>query len=70
MATQTRPDRNFIDPHRLYTLHGFQQDAGISPTRIREARRNGVVLPKLKVGRRVFVRGVDGIEYIERLATL
>ena len=70
MAATARPDRSFIDPHRLYTLKGFQQDAGISPSRIREARQNGVDLPRLKVGRRMFVKGTDGISYIERLAQL
>jgi hypothetical protein len=58
----------FIDPLRIYTLHGFKNDSGISATRIREARLNGIVLPCLSVGRRKFVRGHDAIAFIEKLA--
>ncbi|HMP07446.1 MAG TPA: hypothetical protein PJ982_13940 [Lacipirellulaceae bacterium] len=60
----------FIDPERLYSLRGFQEASGIAATRIREARLQGVNLPSLKVGKRLFVRGSDGIAYIERLAEL
>jgi hypothetical protein len=35
---------------------------------MREARRAGIDLPRLTVGRRVFVRGADAIAYLERLA--
>jgi hypothetical protein len=42
----------------------------VTPSRIGEARRNGVELRSLKVGRRVFIKGTDGIEFIERLAEL
>lgn len=63
-------DRTFIDPHRLYALRGFQQAGGISETRRRLAKQHGVTLPILKVGRRAFVRGSDGIAYIEKLAEL
>ena len=69
MAATTK-DRSFIDPNRLYSLRGFQESSGISATRMREARHSGVDLHRIKVGRRVFVRGSDGIEYIERLARL
>jgi hypothetical protein len=70
MATTSKRPPSFIDPERLYTLRGFQECSGIAATRIREARLQGVPLPTIKVGKRVFVRGADGIAYIERLATL
>lgn len=68
--TVTTAKRSYIDPTRLYSLRGFQIDGGISATRIREARLQGVDLPTLSVGRRKFVRGADGITFIERLAAL
>jgi hypothetical protein len=37
---------------------------------MREARLQGVVPRQLKVGKRIFIRGADAIEYIERLAEL
>lgn len=67
MATTTRAP-SYIAPERLYSLKGFQAAAGVSSTRMREARRAGIVLPSLEVGRRKFVRGVDAIAFIERLA--
>ena len=58
----------FISPERLYTLQGFQQAAGISGTRMREARRQGIAPTQLRVGRRIFIRGTDAIAFIEALA--
>jgi hypothetical protein len=69
--SKSRPRRpSFIDPDRLYTLQGFIADSGISATRMREARRQGVKCTMLTVGRRKFIRGPDAIAYIERLAEL
>jgi hypothetical protein len=65
-ATTKTP--SFIDPTRLYSLRQFVADSGISLTRIRRASREGIELPKVRVGKRVFVRGDDGIAFIERLA--
>ena len=70
MATTSRRPTSYIDPDRLYSLRGFQEASGISATRMREARLQGVTPTTLRVGKRVFVRGVDGIDYIERLAGL
>ena len=67
MATVTR-ERSYIDPTCLYTLRGFQQAAGISATRLREARRQGISVPMIRVGRRKFIKGEKAIELIERLA--
>jgi hypothetical protein len=71
MATlATRGEPSFVDPSRLYSIRGFWTASGISPTRIRQAKRHGVELPTLLVGKRKFVRGADGIAFIERLAAL
>ncbi|MBA3480331.1 MAG: DNA-binding protein [Pirellulales bacterium] len=70
MARKTNQTPSFLDPNRLYTLRGFQQASGISSTRMREARLQGIRLPAINVGRRKFVRGLDAIAYVERLATL
>ncbi len=69
MASITK-ERSFLAPERLYSLRGFQEAAGISMTRMREGRQVGVDLPRMKVGRRVFIKGADAIAYLERLATL
>ena len=70
MAHPTAREPYFIDPDCLYALRGFWAASGISPTRIREAKRVGIELPTLEVGKRKFVRGHCGIEFIERLAEL
>ena len=59
---------SYIDDERLYTLKGFQEASGISATRMREARLQGVVPQTLRVGKRVFIR--RPIAYIEALASL
>ena len=53
------PERSHIDPDCLYTLKGFQRVSGISSTRMREARLQGLHPPKLTVGKRVFIRGAE-----------
>ena len=59
-----------IIPGVLYTYRGFIKDSGISKSRIRDARLQGVQLPTVRVGRRIFIRGTEAITYIERLAEL
>lgn len=61
---------SYIAPERLYSLKGFQAAAGVSSTRMREARKASVALPFLEVGRRKFIRGSDAIWYLEKLAEL
>ncbi len=61
---------SFIDPDRLYSLRGFQEASGISSTRIREGRLQGVNPNWIEVGRRKFLRGVDAIDLVERLSAL
>lgn len=63
-------ERSFLCPDRLYTLAGFRVASGIAQTRMREARLQGVVPSQLKVGKRIFIRGRDAIQYVERLAAL
>jgi hypothetical protein len=70
MTLQSSRSPSFIAPDRLYTLKGFQIASGVSATRIREAKRKGVVLPTLEVGRRKFVGGADAISYLYELARL
>lgn len=70
MASTAAPTRSFIDPHRLYTLRGFQIESGVSATRMREGRLQGLHPNLLIVGKRKFLRGVDAIQYIEKLAAL
>jgi hypothetical protein len=70
MSSATTNAPSFIAPERLYSLKGFQAAAGVSDTRMREGRQAGISLPTLEVGRRKFVRGVDAIAYLERLANV
>ncbi len=64
----TASETSYIAPERLYSLKGFQQASGVTATRIHHAKRSGIDLPTLEVGRRKFVRGIDAIEFIEKLA--
>ena len=64
----TTASPSFIDSSRLYSLSRFIRDSGISYTRIQNAAREGIELPMVACGKRKFVRGVDGIDFMERLA--
>lgn len=70
MPNRGKPETSFIAPERLYTLQGFVDASGIARARIYHARRVGVNLPTVDVGRRKFVRGGDAIAFIEALAGL
>ena len=70
MARQTKRPPSFIDPDRVYAKSGFHEASGLSATRLREGRLQGVESHWIKVGRRKFIRGVDAIDLIERLAQL
>lgn len=54
-----------IEPGTLYTLSEFLKASGLGKTTIRRARERGVELKKIPLGRRKFVRGEDGIAFIE-----
>lgn len=66
MSDAGNPTR--IEPGVVYTLREFIRASGLSYSRIREAARAGIEMKTLRVGRRVFVKGDDAIEFIERLA--
>jgi hypothetical protein len=68
MSSTALREPTFIAPERLYSLRGFIAASGISETRIRKARRQGIELPSITAGRRKFIRGSSAIAYIERLA--
>jgi hypothetical protein len=70
MSTIRTNDPSFIDPGRLYSRRGVITESGLSATRMREARQQGIELPWLTVGKRKFARGSDLISYIESLAAL
>ena len=70
MQTISKRPPSFIDPDRLYSLKGFQEASGISATRIREGRLQGVEPRWIEVGRRKFLRGVDAIDLVEQLSAL
>jgi hypothetical protein len=59
---------SFIDSDRLYSLSRFIRDSGLSYTRIQFAKREGIELNMVCCGRRKFVRGIDGIDFVLRLA--
>ena len=69
MATVEKRLRE-ISPERMYPLRVFQEASGIAPTRMREARLQGLHLTTISVGKRKFVKGSDGIVYIEALSEL
>lgn len=60
----------FVDPDRVYTLPAFYRDSGISKSRAREARLMGHPLPVVAIGRRRFVHGRAGIEWMMQLAKI
>lgn len=66
----TEPLLAGIVPFGLYTLPAFYQLTGISETRRRLARRGGVELDLIEVGRRKLVKGDAAISYVEALAEL
>lgn len=65
-AANTKP----IHPESIYPYNAFIRCSGISQSRIREARLQGLLLKTVDVGRRKFVRGFDGIEFIQSLSEL
>lgn len=59
----------FVDPDRLYTRAAFLVAANLGDTTLRLARRQfGLEPATIIVGRQSYIRGVDGIEFIQRLA--
>lgn len=68
-VTASAGNPSYIHPDILYSLPGFIEASGLSYSRIRKAAKDYCVeLPSIKVGKRVFVLGGAGIEYILKLA--
>ena len=57
-----------IDPRTLYSFAEFIRCSGLSYSRIRRAAHEGLEIPTFAVGRRKFIEGSSGIEYIRQLA--
>jgi hypothetical protein len=57
-----------IRPDVLYPLQAFIRASGVSKTKMREARLMGLPLPVLELGKRLYVRGAEGIAWIEALS--
>jgi hypothetical protein len=70
MSSLAFREPSFIDPARLYSIRGFHAASGISETRVRMAKRCGIELPSIEVGKRKFVTGQAAIDYIKRLAEI
>lgn len=71
MAKRQKPKAaSSVQPDTLYTLQEFFKAAGIGYSTIAKAKQAGVRLDSLKVGRRKYVRGNSGIEFIEQLAAI
>lgn len=77
MPTQTasnprarRSEAAPISPADLYPLRSFLETAGIGRSTLRRARERGVELTMLRVGRCKYVRGADGIAFLEAAATV
>jgi hypothetical protein len=58
----------YIHPRCLYALSYFVQASGLSTTRLQFAKRDGVELKTIACGRRKFVFGADGIDFVRRLS--
>lgn len=60
---------DFLLPDGLYPIAKFRKVAGLSITTIwRIEHEEGIKLPRVKSGGKVFVRGSDGIAFIEERA--
>lgn len=57
-----------IESGNLYTRQGFIKASGVSATRLAAAAAQGIKPKWLKVGRRLYVAGEDGIRFIRELA--
>ena len=61
---------SFICSERTYTIEGFRHAAGVNAKRMRDAAAHGVKCKFLVIGKRKFIRGRDGIEYLDQLGEL
>lgn len=68
MAKRKPSNGPAVDSDVLYGLEEFFRVAGIGRTTVRRAAELGVELPTHEVGRRVYVDGAEGIEYLKAVA--
>jgi hypothetical protein len=66
MAPKTK--KAAIEPDTLYPLVTWRETTGIGRNSEARARRLGIHLSVLHVGRCKFVRGSDGIEFLHAIA--
>jgi hypothetical protein len=66
-GTAYADETGVILPDALYPLNAFYRVSGISRARIRDAKREGLELEKKWAGKRAFVHGRDGIEFVFKL---
>ena len=61
----TTKQTSYLAPERLYTRDGFMRAAGISLSRLSDARHDHGLVPKwMTVGIKQFIHGKDAIEFI------
>jgi hypothetical protein len=70
MISATTRAPSVILPDALYTRRGKIVASGISETRFRLAKKRGIEVPEICVGRRKYFRGCDLIKFIEKLAAV
>jgi hypothetical protein len=66
-GTAYADETSVILPDALYPLNSFHRISDISRERVRDAKRQGIDLPKKWAGKRAYVLGRDGIEFILKL---
>lgn len=64
-AARTEP----IRPDAVYPLDAWTRFTGVSKSRQREARQMGLPLPTFALGKRLYVRGHEGIAWMEELSS-
>jgi hypothetical protein len=65
----TTQEADYIAPERLYTRDGFMRAAGLSRTRLSDARHDHGLWPKFfSVGIKQYIMGNDAIDFIRELS--
>ena len=59
-----------IDPSKYYPIETFKADAGVGRTTIKRASLAGIELPTEIIGRRKYVDGQRGIEFLKAVAAM
>ena len=64
-VTAYAAETSAIVPGVLYTYAGFVRASGVSTSRINRLSKKGLKLETFSVGRRLYVEGEKGIEFIK-----